>query len=317
MKKLLNTINQNDQAEFDRILTKTQINLNTPYGLRNTYICIYAIARGTVEMVKAIIAAGADVNQRDQYGLSALMHASFDERLDILQALLDAGANVDLRDDKGRTALAHATRCYSNKSLILLMNAGADLNILDFNHLTLLHHAARRGSYNCVNHLLQFIDVNVRDRRMMTPLSYAVSQYFDNTKCIKILLDNGASVSTEVLKITNNLTLTLLQMFVDAGLRVNEPDEKGDLPINVISLKTTPFTAEYLRILIEAGSKVDSIGSDGRNPLQHAVEKDDHKAIDILMQNGADPRGCESHLLVKNHILMRRINVLERLMEKD
>lgn len=64
-----------------------------------------AAADGNVEAVRKILAAGEDVNTRDNRGGTALMFATLNHHTDLVRLLLDAGANPRLSTHKGLTAL--------------------------------------------------------------------------------------------------------------------------------------------------------------------------------------------------------------------
>jgi ankyrin repeat protein len=57
-------------------------------------------------VAKALIAAGADVNQQNKDGSTALLTAALFCRSEIVEALLDAGADKRIRSNTGSTALA-------------------------------------------------------------------------------------------------------------------------------------------------------------------------------------------------------------------
>jgi len=65
------------------------------------------LALGTARpnRVRSLIAAGADVNDRGNDGITALMKAALFHDLRILELLVEAGANPNDRDDDGRTPL--------------------------------------------------------------------------------------------------------------------------------------------------------------------------------------------------------------------
>ena len=65
---------------------------------------------GNLERVKALLAAGADVDARNHKGQSALHCAAKAGFAPIVALLLDAGAVVDARDAQGETPLATALR---------------------------------------------------------------------------------------------------------------------------------------------------------------------------------------------------------------
>ena len=56
-----------------------------------------------------LIENGADVNAKDQYGITALMEASRNGHDDIVKRLIDNGADVDARDNESWSALLRAS----------------------------------------------------------------------------------------------------------------------------------------------------------------------------------------------------------------
>jgi uncharacterized protein len=67
-----------------------------------------AAASGRADLVKMVLAAGADPNVRQMAGYTALHAAAAHDNVEMAQALLDAGADVSLRSDDGQTAAEKA-----------------------------------------------------------------------------------------------------------------------------------------------------------------------------------------------------------------
>jgi ankyrin repeat protein len=65
-----------------------------------------AIAHGSphIDAVKLLIDKGADINARDEAGMSPLMFAAMHGALDVLNLLLSLDARTDFTDGKGRNA---------------------------------------------------------------------------------------------------------------------------------------------------------------------------------------------------------------------
>ena len=80
---------------------------NIPKG-RMTAL-LFATREGHLDTVKALIAAGADINAVDNEGTSALVLATLNGHLDIAGLLLEAGADPDISDRWGRNLLFVAT----------------------------------------------------------------------------------------------------------------------------------------------------------------------------------------------------------------
>ena len=64
--------------------------------------------KGYTEIAKKLIDAGADVNQRNSQGAPALTFATTFGHLEIAKMLLEKGADLSLRDSRGKSPLDHA-----------------------------------------------------------------------------------------------------------------------------------------------------------------------------------------------------------------
>lgn len=70
---------------------------------------IAATERDDVATIQALLAKGADVDTKDEYGITALMRASQHGHLKSVNLLLAKGSDVNATDKIGWTALMHAT----------------------------------------------------------------------------------------------------------------------------------------------------------------------------------------------------------------
>jgi ankyrin repeat protein len=94
--------------------------------------------------VEAAIAAGANVNARDDMGATALMHAvAIDDHGGIVKSLLLAGADANAVDDSGTTALSFAVAQgeHAVPAVQALLAAGADVDIKNADGRTALFYA--------------------------------------------------------------------------------------------------------------------------------------------------------------------------------
>ena len=175
-----------------------------PYALS---VLEYGVASGNKEVVKAILAAGADVNSelsRDEYdrhptfiadeGRTALMHAAAKKgNLDIVELLLAAGAAVNAKDWRGSTALKYAI--FGSPEIVeALIRAKADVNADDEEGETVLMRIAgsrAEEKEKLVEILLAAgADVNARSKSKATALS--IAEDFRNEDIVKILKEAGA-----------------------------------------------------------------------------------------------------------------------------
>ena len=99
---------------------------------------VYAAAHAELDIVKRLLALQIDINARYANDLTLLMWASGpDEKVPEAQAikvvsyLLDAGAQIDDRDARGRTALMIAAEGGRAEIASLLLSRGADPSLKD------------------------------------------------------------------------------------------------------------------------------------------------------------------------------------------
>ena len=148
-----------------------------------------AISRGDLATVQALLARGADVDERDN-GETALIVAAH-TRYDIVQVLLDAGSNVNAENPYGRTALMAAASRGNRDIVQSLLAAGADVNRKDHQGYTALIFAAMIGHPSIAQILLaNGADPHVETERGQTALSLATRN--SDTEIIRLLLEAGA-----------------------------------------------------------------------------------------------------------------------------
>ncbi|KAI7206068.1 hypothetical protein KC343_g6195 [Hortaea werneckii] len=123
-----------------------------------------ACTKGSTVPVKLLLEAGADVEtpamSLDTHGMTPLMFAAADRRLDVVKLLLTHKANVNSLDVLGRTALHHACdhtekQSWPDAQLVrALLAAGAEVDRQDVSGQTALMYAARTGTLKVVSDLL-------------------------------------------------------------------------------------------------------------------------------------------------------------------
>ena len=123
-----------DAEVFDALIA-AGASLDSTNGFGETPLILAAAKMGNVAAVRKLLAtdAKATVNARTKNGLTALIYAASYSDSEIVAALLAAGAKVDETDDSGRTALACSIRRFQPSIEIIksLLNAGADVTIKD------------------------------------------------------------------------------------------------------------------------------------------------------------------------------------------
>jgi hypothetical protein len=106
-------------------------------------LLIEAVQDGNAAGVKALLQIGADFNEQDEQGRSALMLAACHGYTEIARLLLAEGADANGCRSNGMTPLMYAANGNHAETARLLVESGADVNAADDSNWTALHHAAQ------------------------------------------------------------------------------------------------------------------------------------------------------------------------------
>jgi ankyrin repeat protein len=111
----------NDNAKLIMALTQNGIivdNSNIDPGLLATEVCL-----GHLELAKALIIGGIDINSQDEHGYTALYWAACNGNTEIVKLLLDRHADLYIRNDYGSTPLDTARYNGHTQIINMLENA--------------------------------------------------------------------------------------------------------------------------------------------------------------------------------------------------
>jgi ankyrin repeat protein len=151
--------------------TKSKLSIIKPYS---NLSLSEAVRINDIIKVKALLAAGADVNARDKLGETPLHVAAVRGYQETSSPLIANGADINARNEDGVTPL-HASALAGHKETIaLLITKGADVNARNADGLTPLHAAALAGHTETVELLItKGADVNAKNEDGLTPLNAA------------------------------------------------------------------------------------------------------------------------------------------------
>jgi ankyrin repeat protein len=191
-----------------RLLLSKGARVNVRSKLGRTPLLVAAAYDGATEAASLLIEKGADVNARDEGGMSVVEQAAASNHIELVRLLLAKGADVNIADLGGGTALmAAAGNSDRNAAMVkLLLEHGAAVNVksgdtaemvkngpIALGHLTPLQLAAGQANYEGVEALVKAgADVNAKDVRNATPLVFAVATDHANPNIVKLLLARGA-----------------------------------------------------------------------------------------------------------------------------
>jgi ankyrin repeat protein len=166
-----------------------------------------AAMRGDVATVRSLLQGGADVNETQGDGMTALHWAARNDNTELADILIYAGANLDAGTRIGNYTPLHVAAREGNAGVAeILLESGSDASSISTNSgATPLHLAARSGNKDIVSGLIKHgADVEARDLKWgQTPLVFAAAM--NRTSAIEVLLaagadPNAASLSVDVVE---------------------------------------------------------------------------------------------------------------------
>ena len=90
-----------------------------------------ACGGGQADLARSLLDKNADINQRTNRGVDALMNASAAGHCNVIELLTSRGADIDARSNPGWTALAYAAANDKYPACLCLISKKADLTAVD------------------------------------------------------------------------------------------------------------------------------------------------------------------------------------------
>ena len=241
------------------LMTRYHVSVN--YVDKDGLMFIHHAVKYSQEMVKFLLAHGADVNSPSRSGVTPLMLAT---SLEIFNFLIEQGADVYAVDQQQRN--------------VLLWQIG------------------KSGSLAIIKALVEqyHFDVNQPDEAGTSPLMLAVER--GNLDVAKYLVARGANVNAVDNEGRNALFYLykdyepdkqLLQYLITQGVDVNHLDKSGK---NVLF-----YATKYIDLLLKTGADATVVADDGTTVLMnYSLSFSNFK---LLIQYGADPSEYAGKLL--------------------
>lgn len=151
-------VQDNDLDTIRKLLTKKNVN-----SILGGYAPLHwAVQEGFIEAAEMLIAAGADLNIKDDCGCSPLYKAVGENHVEIAKLLIEKGADVDARDDENDIPLSIACAYGKSEMADLLIRSGADVNAANDDGNTPIVYAVIYGHCDIVERLIEEgADINV------------------------------------------------------------------------------------------------------------------------------------------------------------
>jgi len=271
-----------------------------------------AVFRDKLNIVAALLKAGADVNAENEWEATPLHFASSPETA---AALLKAKAKVNAVNSGGRTPLHYAARNGFDQVVRTLLGAGADVNIGRNIDGTPLFLAADEGHAQTVDALIEAgADVNAADNMGTTPLLVASSN--GHGTIVAALLEAGANADVEA--VVHGIFTTALRIAKENHhndivelLKIHSKNKSGKaflqaaatLRLKELIKKLNANDSEKLTRLLKEGADANIRNQFGETPLCAAARAGYSQMVDSLIAVNADVNaGCSAFFRNTPHL---------------
>jgi ankyrin len=229
---------------------------------------VFAARRGDIESIKAMVDAGADINQTTQYGWTPLLTATQNRYYAAAAFLLERGADPNIANKGGWTPLYLAT---DNRNI-----EGGDYPVRkpDLDHLLFIQKLLDKGA----NPNARAID-STETRTIFT---------------MQWLYEDGA---TPFLRAAQSGDLKLMKLLLEYGADPLIPTKNGDTALMVAAgigwVEGVTFewsekeNLEAVDLLLKLGIDVNAADGDGRTALHGAAHKGRNAVVQLLADHGA------------------------------
>lgn len=309
-----------------RLLVQFQAAVNSPDQFGATPIR-KAFAAWNVDLITTLIAAGAEINHRDLTGVTIMESAVYHRDTAIIQFLVQHGAMLDDTIHSGETILEYALLSGYAEVAEFLLNLGADVNYRAPSGRTALEGAILNRDRDMADFLIaKGVDVNQWVSALVSPLHLALD--LNDEDMAILLVTNGADIhvldSDGVPPLIKSILINnmeIVNLLIVYGVDLNLTDRQGRTPLYrclelgyiEIARHLLQYGADFnnpslihkaienhqfpiLEFLIREKADLQALNSNGKAPLQCAVENSHQLMVELLLQSGADVNRPDGHL---------------------
>jgi ankyrin repeat protein len=230
---------------------------------------IFAAREGDIESARALLDAGANVNQQSEYGWSPLLTAVNNRNYQLAKLLIERGADVNLANKGLWTPLYLAT---DNRNI-----EGGDYPVprADMDHLELIRLLLEKGA-----------NPNARIKDNTLTRTIFTMQWF---------LEDG---STPFIRASQSGDTALMKLLLEYKADPKIATNFGDTALTaaggigwvpgVTYERSVKENVEAIRLLLDLGLDPNAANNDGRTALMGAAMKGRNDAVLLLVERGAD-----------------------------
>jgi len=162
----------NDNEEMVQLLLShsADVSVRGQYGRTALHVA-FMHTSGDNGVIPSLLDAGADINDKDHFGLTSFLLAVQAGEAVLIQKSIESGANINAVSDAGETALHLAVQNSGVEVLQMLLDAGLDINAVTENGDTPTHVATRLGNLEAVQFFKAMgANISLKNNEGHTPL---------------------------------------------------------------------------------------------------------------------------------------------------
>lgn len=291
------SVEKNNEELIDYFISKeANLNLADSDGCASIHI---AAKVGSIKLISKLMQNGAKIAKKSKNGRTIFHFAVFCKMPFIFKELLSLceylDININTPDRLGRIPLHYACEQGVISVVHELLKLHSDVSKRDVDMMMPIHFAAINGNPSIIQLLINYgSSVYVKDCSLRTPLHMACeSGSYDTVRFLcnkfkKLVKEETKYGSTPLHSVAGNENIfeneQLIRFLVSKGLDINKKNKFGQTPLHCAAQHGLCKT---VCAFIESGANVNLTDNSFYNPLDIAVNLNEDKVKEILIENGA------------------------------
>ena len=258
------------------------------------------IAAGTdkLQAVQCLLEKGADPSLQDNDGWNVLHHASQGGNPVIIELMLSHVPSIDSRNNRGVTALMIAAANDKLQAVQYLLEKAADPSLQDYKGWNLLHHSSQGDNPFIIELMVRHVpSIDSRNNEGVTALMNAAG--YGKLQAVQCLLDKGADPSLQNIKGWNLLHSAsqggnpdIIELMLS---HVPSIDSRKNGGATALMIAAGNGKLQAVNYLLKKGADPSLVGKSGQSSLHCASRGGNTAVIEKILSYGVDIESRTKH----------------------